>query len=262
MGYRYSAVHNTIIHDGKDDDDDKRVIRDGGCVRVPLMMRDSSSPPPGAKMWHHSPIPMRDSTQRSIAGSGSPGEDGTSRVPPRWAMDQAAQILGRDSVTIDGDVELISRQELIDFDKAQLSAAWKGGLQDGDRVRIGDRDLVVSGRNPTNGKIQLSDASTSAQDAETARRNAYVAYDRDIQRSWMNTHDAKAGDRCTTAGRESGTWREKNGRLICVPDDKSSKPDEWAIAGPLSDAERVQVRDEMYASYDADLAQRWKTIGR
>jgi hypothetical protein len=231
MPFMYDAVHNTVRrYETDEDDDDKRAIRDGERVRVPLMMRDSSAPPPGAKMWHHSPIPMRDG--------------------------------GSDRPLDGGDVELISRRELADWDKAQLSARWKGGLQDGDRVRIGDKNLVVSGRNPTNGKIQLSDASTSAQDAETARRNAYVAYDRDIQRSWMNTHDAKAGDRCTTAGRESGTWREKNGRLICVPDDKSSKPDEWAIAGPLSDAERVQVRDEMYASYDADLAQRWKTIGR
>jgi hypothetical protein len=184
-------------------------------------------------------------------------EDGKSLRVRMTAMDstQLAIARGNSATVEDSDVTLISRQEMQDFDKAELSARWKGGLQDGDRVRIGDKNLVVSGRNPTNGKVVLSDASTA--DAETVRQEAYVAYDRDIQNSWMQSRDAVAGGACTTAGRESGTWREreKDGRLVCVP---SGKPNEWDIAGPLSDAERVQVRDQAYAEYDRAIGEAWR----
>jgi hypothetical protein len=208
MGYRYSAIHNTIINDGKDDE---RVIQDGEPLRVPMTLMDS--------------------TQLAIAGS---------------------------SATLDdGDVTLVSRQELADWDKAQLSAVGRGAIQDGDRVRIGDKLMVVSGRNPTNGKVVPRDASTSAQDAATVRQEAYDSYDRDIQSRYLNTRDAEAGDACTTSDGKRGTWRDKNGKMVCVAG-KSPEEQEWAIAGPLSDEERVKVRDEMYAQYDRSISEAWR----
>jgi hypothetical protein len=156
-----------------------------------------------------------------------------------------------------------SRQELIDWDKAQLSARWKGGLAEGDRVRIGDKDLVVAGRNPENGKVQLRDASTSTPDADANRRDVYMQYDHDIQNSWMNARDAVAGEACLTAGREKGTWRkrDKDGKLVCVPG-KSAQEQEWAIAGPLSDAgslsDAEKIKQQAYMQYDSEVSERWR----
>jgi hypothetical protein len=154
------------------------------------------------------------------------------------------------------------REEARDWQKAELSSRWKGGLAEGDHVPIGDKLMVVSGRNPSNGKVQLRDAEgPAAPGRNVVKQRMYDEYDADIQRSWMQTRDAQAGGACTTAGRQSGTWRNKGGRLVCVPDDKSSKSpeeQEWAIAGPLSDAERVKIKDEMYASYDRSISEAWR----
>jgi hypothetical protein len=189
MGYMYDAIHNTVRHDGKDDDDDRRgVIKDGERLRVRMTAMDS--------------------TQRAIASNDH-----------------------------DDNVELIDRQEMQDWDKAQLSARWKGGLEPGDRVRIGDKLMVVTGRNPANGKVQLSDASTSAQDAATIKQEARDAYERDLQNAWRNKSaaDAEPGDSCTING-APGRWCLESGKMVCRPI-KSSKEHEWAVAGPLSDAE-------------------------
>jgi hypothetical protein len=180
-------------------------------------------------------------------------EDGKRIRVPMTMMDSMQRSIAGSVATLDGDVQLVSRQELADWDKAQLSARWKNGLQDGDTFRLGERMVTVQGRNPATGKVVLRDASTSAD----GRQEAYDSYDAEIQSRYLNTHDAAAGESCVTAGREPGRWREreKDGRLVCVP---SGKPDEWAIAGPLSDAERVQIKDRMYASYDDQIQNAWR----
>lgn len=64
------------------------------------------------------------------------------------------------------------------YAKAELSSRWKGGLQDGDHVTIGDRRLEVTGRNPENNKLVLSD--TAQLDGDEVKREAYD----EVSRCW------------------------------------------------------------------------------
>lgn len=235
------------------------VLRDGQSVRVPMMLRDASAIRAfknGAK------------TQLSLgytcdlewtAGTSPAGEPYDARQSNIRCNHLAlvANARGGSSLHIgDSQVESFSRRQMYDLEKAELGARWKGGLAEGDHVRMGDRMVTVQGRSPETGNLQFRDATTSTADA---RGEAYDSYDRDIQNSWMNTRDAaEAGGVCTTAGRESGTWRRRaDGKLVCVPG-KSTQEKEFELAGPLSDSERMQVKDRMYADYDSDVSERWR----
>lgn len=231
---RYDPIHNTILHDAADkryevDDEDavdeNGILKDGRKIRVPLSMRDSNPHPCGAKMWYGPPMPLFDSDIRS---------------KPRTTNDKVA---------------LVDRQKIQDWQKAELSARWKGGLADGDIVRLGDRMQVVAGRNPENGKVQLRDATTTH--AETVKQAAYVAYDAAIQNAWR-TRDAESDDACTIDG-ELGRWRkDKDGNLVCTPTKTCEPSDHEWMAGPLSDAERIKAKDAMYSEYEAELVSRWR----
>ena len=56
----------------------------------------------------------------------------------------------------------------------KLSARWKGGLSDGDPVRMGDRNLEVVGRNPETNKLILAD--TDMVDGDQLKQDAYKQY--------------------------------------------------------------------------------------
>ena len=76
------------------------------------------------------------------------------------------------------------RAEVRDFQKAELAAAYKGGLQAGDRLMLGDRQMEVVGHNPDTGKVQLADASLG--DAESIKQDAYDAAERDLTTAWSD----------------------------------------------------------------------------
>jgi hypothetical protein len=130
-------------------DEDDEQIRDGETVRVPMYCMDS--------------------LQRSVAGL----SQSRARHQPSFVSDV--------ETAFDQEAAL-DAQERRDFEKAQLSAAWKGGFQAGDRIRLGDRDMVVDGRNPANGKVRLRDA----EDAEALLDAAYAEYDYELTNAWRN----------------------------------------------------------------------------
>ena len=133
-----------------EDENDSRIVRDGETVRVSMFAMDS--------------------TQREIAA----------RFPRSRALYQPSFV--SDVETAFDQEAALDAQERRDFEKAQLSAAWKGGFQAGDRIRLGDRDMVVDGRNPANGKVRLRDA----EDAEALLDAAYAEYDYELTNAWRN----------------------------------------------------------------------------
>ena len=60
-----------------------------------------------------------------------------------------------------------------DYQKAELSARYRGGFQVGDHVHLGDRNMQVTGHNPETGKVILSD--TAQLSADEIKREAYDA---------------------------------------------------------------------------------------
>ena len=138
-------------------DEDDEQIRDGKTVRVPMYCMDS--------------------LQRSVAGL----SQSRARHQPSFVSDV--------ETAFDQEAAL-DAQERRDFEKAQLSAAWKGGLQAGDRIRLGDRIVVVGDRNPDTGKLRLHDVEVESwEDAETIRQQAYDAYDRELETAWRTNDD-------------------------------------------------------------------------
>lgn len=208
--------------DDDDDFDENGILKDGKRVRVPCMMRDSA--------------------------------DNVASVP-RWAMDKAARMLGRDSAT---NPDWLKRQEGYNTYELDLANRWRGGVTDlraGDVVTTSDGHGVV--KSHENGRLVIADATKL--DSETVKQSAYDSYDREISTAWMRTSDAdkpRVGAECSYAGYPGHYERDQHGNLVCTPDDKSDK--ENALAGPLSDAERIKVKDEMYSAYKADLQNAWR----
>lgn len=174
--YTYDAVHNTIKHvedteDAFDDAIDERgILKPGKRVRVPFMMRDSSSPTPGAKMWHGESIPIHDSDPPKKDGKDSSRQE-MNDARRKSAMDRAVYNL-------------------------DISNRWRGGisaLDAGDIVTLGgqqfvvasyeDDKLVIRDANPGRVKQEFYDANTMS-DAERAKQAAYDSYDAEIQNAW------------------------------------------------------------------------------
>ena len=91
---------------------------------------------------------------------------------------------GRTSGYVFADTNAARCQERRDFQKAELSARYKGGLQTGDHLTLSDRNMEVIGRNPDNDKVRLADTSTL--DAEAIKQEALDAYNQDITNAWRN----------------------------------------------------------------------------
>lgn len=188
---------------------------------------------PGKRLRH--PQYMMDS-----AASGNP--------VPQWALDKAAQMLGRDAATTP---DWQQRQNIYNCYKLDISNRWHGGGVES--LRAGD---VVSGgivKSHDNGRLVIADASKL--DSETIKQQMYDAYDHDISTAWMRDRNAEAGGSCTVNG-QTGKWRKDNdGKLVCCPDKAAH---EFEMAGPLSDSKRYAVRDEAYSQYEADLQNAWR----
>jgi hypothetical protein len=114
----------------------------------------------------------------------------------------------------------------------------------------------------------LTDTSTA--DAEALKQAAYDAYEAELTRSYQR-NDVKEGDLCIVAPGLPGHWtRNKSGALVCSADRVERKPsasekeqcepddEEWELAGPLSDEDRVRVKDEAYAAYERALVDSWR----
>ena len=146
-----------MSHYEQDDDDEQ--IRDGESVRVPMFAMDS--------------------LQRSVAG-----------LSRSRALHQPSFATDCDDDFLADEQDVLDAAERRDFEKAQLSAAWKGGLERGDRIRLGDRMVVVGDRNPDTGKLRLHDAEVESwEDAETIRQQAYDDYDRELENAWRTNDD-------------------------------------------------------------------------
>jgi hypothetical protein len=169
-----------------------------------------------------------------------------------------------------------------DFAKAELSARYRGGLQQGDRVQLGDRAMTVVGRNSENGKVRLSEVE-HAQDAAAERIAAYDAYNADLTSAWQRDEDLAPGDDCIVNGEPGRICREGD-QLVCRPLRQSARasfagsedrkvvqrdpmgrqkssfegPDdnEWALGGPLSDGQNV--KEAAYQSYEQNLRDAWR----
>ncbi len=96
-------------HNNDDAFDENGVLKDGRSVRVALLMMDGK-------------------TQRSVSLSDGLGN-------------RAGNCPGY--VMLDNDDRAEHRQQMYDFQKAELSARWKGGLTEGDTLKLGDRTMEV-----------------------------------------------------------------------------------------------------------------------
>ena len=216
-------------------DDDDTVLRDGEYVRVPLMMRDGDDD--GDNF-------LTDSDGRVLTDAfGEPLFTKYNR---------------RGFVYIDADRSV--REENYQLRKAELSNAWKGGLQDGDHVDIDGRNMEVIGRNVDNGKLVLAD--TAELDADDIKRTAYndgVAAMNDAWRTRPTT-DAEPGNACRTSEGQSGKWRRgSNGQLVCRADNEREPSDnEWAMSGPLSDSQCDEIKEQAWRDSCEALENAWR----
>ena len=210
-------------------DEDDNLLRDGEVMRVRMFMRDSFG------------RPLTDALGRPLAAQG-----------------RSAGYVFADT----GQAERLAENR--DFQKAELSARYKGGLQEGDHVRIGDRQLEVIGRNPSNNKLTLAD--TAQLDAETLKREAYDAAVAEQTNAWRRrpVDGDEPGGACVING-APGRWCEEGGRLVCrpisSPAPQEASPNEFAIAGPLSDQQSIDaqsIKDAAYRQSVEELANAWR----
>ena len=108
--------------------------------------------------------------------------------------------------------------------KAELSARWKGGLQDGDPVHMGDRNLEVVGHNPKNNKLVLAD--TDMVDGDQLKSDAYKEYKKHL----------------------SGAWKKQ----------KEPSEREWEVSGPLSDSQREDIKEAAWRDSVEELSNAWR----
>ena len=115
-------------------------------------------------------------------------------------------------------------REDFEYKKGELSSRWKGGLSDGDPVRMGGRNLEVIGHNPENGKVVLAD--TDMVDSDQLKEDAYTQYKKHI----------------------SGAWKKQ----------REPSPKEWECAGPLSDSQSAEVKEQAWRDSVEELQNAWR----
>lgn len=152
-----SKTYRHEFDDEEDTYDENSLLKDGKSARVPVFLRDSAD-------------------RVLVDGLGQP-------LPAA----------GRQSGYVFADANVRRRAEDRDYAKAELSARWRGGLQQGDHVKIGDRHLEVIGNNPNSGKLVLAD--TAQLDADEIKQAAYDAYKSDVTNAWrplvMKSHPSR-----------------------------------------------------------------------
>ena len=211
--------------DDDDDFDENGLLKDGKSARVRLEMRDSAG-------------------YLLVDASGRP-------LPAE----------GRTAGYVFADANAERRVQDYDFQKAELSSRWKGGLEAGDHLTIGDKRFEILGTNPNNGKLVFAD--TEGLDAGEIKQQAYNDGVAATVNAWKTrpVTDQEPGDACTTAEGIQGHWRRgQNGKLVCKPSgDCEPSDNEWAMSGPLSDQSDAQaIKDAARLEYEDNLRNAWR----
>ena len=206
---------HTYWRDGRQIDeleafDSNGVMRDGVGMRVGTMMRDGVEVAEGIMMFDR-PVPLGDPVVTDSGGRALVDAFG-SPISTHY---------GRKGYTfIDADRSV--REENYQLRKAQLSAAWKGGLELGDNVDIGGRHMRVAGNNHEGTKPILGDAVDTTDAAE----RAYDEYKKHL----------------------SGAWKKQK-----KPSDR-----EWEVAGVLSDSESAKIKEAAWRDSVEELQNAWR----
>ena len=138
--------------DDEDAADENGILRDGARIRVGVQMLDSAG------------RPLVDGLGQPLAGG--------SRCSGYVFVDEHK-----------------GSQRAVDHElrKAQLSAAWRGGLRAGDQLTIGDQRLDVLGYNADD-RLVLADASEldreAGLDADSIKQQAYDAAVAELSNAW------------------------------------------------------------------------------
>ena len=107
--------------------------------------------------------------------------------------------------------DIANRELNRDLRNAELSNAWKGGLQEGDNVTMGDRRMEVVGHNVDTGKTILAD--TAELDTDELKRAVYEDGVQAMNDAWRTrSTDNEPGGACVTSEGAQGKWvRGKDG---------------------------------------------------
>jgi hypothetical protein len=201
------AQHQHSRIDDDDDDFENGILKDGHTYRVPMQMRDGVQ------------------RMRVVDALGRPA-----RNRPGYLYDATLE------ASLDSEEERRLAEERRDYEKAQLSARWRGGLAEGDHVTLAGRHAVVSERK-AGGKVVLRALDHSALDA--ARAQAYADYDRELEQRYKSSGDAYALSSCE---RESG----------------GAPTRDWSDPRALAEWHRLTM-DRLYAEYDRELEAAWRS---
>ena len=253
--YGHQFCWEEIVMPHADYDDDGDILKDGESMRVPMYFCDTMDAAGNIVETH---AQVLDGSQRFHDGMG-----GAVGFRPGYVFDNAYA----------SDAAALHRAQTRDFAKAELSAAWKGGLAQGDRVQFDGRMVEVLGHNDA-GQVRIADAS--AVDAGAVREKMYAAYDAEVSALWSRgfPHGAKAGDACAVGGAEGRLHEDKDGKLVCIPNkvqghrtrparneterdgrkvtqrdpfgrERSTfaepSENEWKVAGPVSDGQSIRM---------------------
>lgn len=219
-----------------DDTDDTSVLRDGETRTIPVFMRDTMDEK--GNVVHTSATVLRDSGLR---------------YDPIYncLVRDAASVEDAEDDQTDGDT-FADRQSMLDWQKAELSARWKGGVSTGDLVRIKDQNYVVRGHPSANiFQLQLQDATTlDADGINELKEAAYLDYAYDIEHAYL-------GDRKPKKTKRTAAKTKKEA-------EEEPEKDEFELAGPLSDAQTVlsgdarALKDACYEEYRREIENAWR----
>ena len=204
--------------DGRQIDEDEAfdsngVMRDGVGMRVATMMRDGVEVAEGIMMYDR-PVPLGDSTDNFLT-------DGEGRaLVDAFGSPLSPHYDRRGYTFIDADRSV--REQNHQLRKAELSAAWKGGLKLNDEVIIDGERMRVAGNNRENNKPILSDAV----DADDAAERAYDEYKKHL----------------------SGAWKKQ----------KEPIEREWEVAGPLSDSQGDEIKEQAWRDSVVAVSNAWR----
>ena len=107
--------------------------------------------------------------------------------------------------------------------KAYISSAWKNGVEPGDVVNINGRPMVGT-QFTDESHVEFVDINTL--DADELKEDAYQQYKKHV----------------------SGAWKKQ----------KEPKEVEWAVAGPLSDAQSSEIKEQAWRDAVTDLENAWR----
>ena len=214
------STTRTRHDDDEDDERAHRLLRDGERMRVPTFLMDG--------------------VQIAVSDAYGQGGLALSRPGPRFAS----------GLTQDAETK---RAELYEFADAERAAAWRGGLQVGDRVDLAGKRFTVE-RRDADGSTKLALDRKSAEELKEA---AYAAADAEQSAAWRGSDAENSvrqeGDACVTKDGKKGRVVRRNMALSCEPISTDSMS-----LDQLAEQRRVATSDA-YAEYDEYAANAWRS---